>query len=59
MSLRYYDVWGGASVRNFTMVEVVLPFFCPDCWSVTASVDDVDRDFRKIKVYTRATERLL
>ena len=48
MYLRYYDVWGGASVGTFTMVEVVLPCCCPNSRSVPASVDDVDRDFLRL-----------
>ena len=39
---------GGASVRNFPMVNVVLPCCFLNDWSVPASVDDVDFDFRKI-----------
>ena len=47
MSLRYYDVWGGASVGTFTMVEVVLPCCCTDSRSVPESDDDMDCEFRK------------
>ena len=39
---------GGSSVRNLTMVKVVLPCCCPDGLSVLVSVDDVNREFWRI-----------
>ena len=40
----------GGIIRAFTMFKVVLPCYCPNVWIVPESVDDVDREFWRIKL---------